>query len=71
MRAISATRRRSLLSDDEADAQARRLLDGVLRDGTPVVALAFWFRGREPSAVRGTGTSAAALYHWHRTTERR
>jgi len=40
-------------------------LDGVLRDGTPVVALAFWFRGREPSAVRGTGTSAAALYHWH------
>ena len=41
-------------------------LDRVLSEGTPVVALAFWFRGREPAAVRGTGTSAAALYHWRR-----
>lgn len=41
-------------------------LDSMLRDRTPVVALAFWFRGREPSAVRGTGASGAALYHWRR-----
>ena len=41
-------------------------LDGVLREGTPVVALAFWFRGREPAAVRGTGLGGAALYRWRR-----
>jgi hypothetical protein len=41
-------------------------LDGVLADGTPVVALTFWFRGRKASAVReGPGLrGAVALYCW-------
>jgi hypothetical protein len=41
-------------------------LDGMLADGTAVVALTFWFRGRKPSAVHdGPGLrGAAALYHW-------
>ena len=42
-----------------------RFLDGTLGDDTPVVALAFWFRGRQPSAVRGgDGLGGAALYRW-------
>jgi hypothetical protein len=41
-------------------------LDRVLQDGTPVVALTFWFHGRRVSAVReGPGLrGSAALYHW-------
>jgi hypothetical protein len=41
-------------------------LDNILTDGTPVVALTFWFRCRTPSATReGPGLrGAAALYHW-------
>lgn len=41
-------------------------LDDNLKEGTPVVALSFWFRGREVSAVReGPGfRGAAALYYW-------
>ncbi|MBI0328743.1 methyltransferase domain-containing protein [Burkholderia plantarii] len=42
------------------------LLDRMLRPGTPVVALTFWFRGRQVEAVRqGPGLrGAAALYRW-------
>lgn len=42
------------------------LLDEKLKDATPVVALSFWFRGRQVSAVReGVGfRGAAALYFW-------
>jgi hypothetical protein len=42
------------------------LLDDMLKPGTPVVSLTFWFRDREVSAVRqGLGLgSAAALYIW-------
>lgn len=41
-------------------------LDVVLRPGTPVVALSFWFRDRQMSASRkGAGLlRAAALYFW-------
>ncbi|WP_158808421.1 trans-aconitate 2-methyltransferase [Beijerinckia sp. L45] len=41
-------------------------LDRVLPDGTPVVALTFWFRGRKVSAAKeGPGLrGSAALYHW-------
>jgi trans-aconitate methyltransferase len=41
-------------------------LDSMLSENTPVVALSFWFRGREVSAVReGPGLrGAAALYYW-------
>jgi tRNA A58 N-methylase Trm61 len=41
-------------------------LDRTLKPGTPVVALSFWFRDRQPAAVReGPGLrGAAALYHW-------
>jgi trans-aconitate methyltransferase len=43
-----------------------QFLDGMLAEGTPVVALTFWFRGRKASAVReGPGLrGAAALYRW-------
>ena len=43
-----------------------KFLDGMLADGTPVVALTFWFRDRKVSAVReGPGLrGAAALYRW-------
>lgn len=42
------------------------LLDRMLRPGTPVVALTFWFRERQVEAVRqGPGLrGAAALYRW-------
>lgn len=41
-------------------------LDAKLKEGTPVVALSFWFRDREVSATReGLGfRGAAALYYW-------
>jgi tRNA A58 N-methylase Trm61 len=41
-------------------------LDGWLREDTPVVALTFWFRDRETSAVlEGPGLrGGAALYRW-------
>jgi len=41
-------------------------LDRVLKPGTPVVSLTFWFRGREAAFERnGPGLrGAAALYHW-------
>jgi hypothetical protein len=41
-------------------------LDRTLRPGTPVVSLAFWFRGREVSAVgqRAGLLGQAALYYW-------
>jgi hypothetical protein len=39
-------------------------LDGAIRPGTPVVALAFWFREREPVLVQGAGLDGAALYRW-------
>lgn len=41
-------------------------LDGQLRPGTPVVSLSFWFRDRQPTAIRdGAGLlGAAALYSW-------
>jgi hypothetical protein len=38
-----------------------QLLDQSLRPGTPVVTLAFWFRGREVAAAVRKG---AALYFW-------
>jgi len=43
-----------------------RFLNDMLAEGTPVVALTFWFRGRVVSAVReGPGLrGAAALYRW-------
>jgi hypothetical protein len=41
-----------------------RFLDGAIVSGTPVVALAFWFRDRQPSAVQGAGLNGAALYRW-------
>ena len=42
------------------------LLDQSLRPGTPVVSLAFWFRGRKVAAVRkGPGfRGEVALYYW-------
>jgi hypothetical protein len=42
------------------------LFDQTLKPGTPVVALTFWFRGREAAATRdGPGLrGAAALYYW-------
>jgi Putative methyltransferase len=42
------------------------LLDQMLKPGTPVVSLTFWFREREIAAVRqGQGLrGAAALYFW-------
>ncbi|WP_144151890.1 SAM-dependent methyltransferase [Paraburkholderia sp. BCC1885] len=42
------------------------LLDGMLKPGTAVVSLTFWFRGREVAASRqGPGLrGAAALYFW-------
>jgi hypothetical protein len=41
-------------------------LDRMLKPGTPVVSLTFWFRDREVAAVRqGSGLrGAAALYFW-------
>lgn len=36
-------------------------LDAELRPGTPVVAVAFWFRDRRPVATR---RAAVALYRW-------
>ncbi len=41
-------------------------LDGMLKPGTPVVSLTFWFRDRHVAAVReGPGLrGAAALYYW-------
>lgn len=41
-------------------------LDRMLKSGTPVVALTFWFRGRQVAAKRdGPGLrGAAALYYW-------
>jgi hypothetical protein len=41
-------------------------LDRMLKPATPVVALTFWFRGREVAVVReGPGLrGAAALYDW-------
>lgn len=41
-----------------------RFLDGALANDTPVVALAFWFRERHPSAVRQGRLGGAALYRW-------
>jgi predicted RNA methylase len=41
-----------------------RFLDGALANDTPVVALAFWFRDRQPSAVRQGRLGGAALYRW-------
>ena len=41
-----------------------RFLDGALADDTPVVALAFWFHERQPSAVRRGRLGGAALYRW-------
>ncbi|MEE8407983.1 MAG: class I SAM-dependent methyltransferase [Myxococcota bacterium] len=43
-----------------------RTLDRELRNGTPVVALTFWFRGRVPVARRrGPGVRGdVALYYW-------
>jgi len=42
------------------------MLDRMLKPGTPVVSIMFWFRGREVAAVRtGDGLSdAVALYYW-------
>lgn len=42
------------------------LLDRMLKPGTPVVSLTFWFRERQVAAVReGPGLrGAAALYFW-------
>jgi hypothetical protein len=72
-------RRGNFYDHDVSDAQALTcylmmkpmprlagFLDGMLREGTPVVALTFWFRGRQPSSVRkGNGLrGAAALYRW-------
>jgi trans-aconitate methyltransferase len=70
-------RRANFYRCDLADAQAvtcylmmkpmprlARFLDGVLPEGTPVVALAFWFHGRTPEAVRGDRLRGAALYRW-------
>ena len=41
-------------------------LDRMLKSGTPVVSLTFWFRDRQVEASRdGPGLrGAAALYHW-------
>lgn len=41
-------------------------LDGTLKPGTPVIALTFWYRDRQPIATReGPGLrGAAALYLW-------
>jgi Mycolic acid cyclopropane synthetase len=41
-------------------------LDGMLKAGTPVVSLTFWFREREVAETReGPGLrGAAALYYW-------
>ena len=41
-------------------------LDKMLKPGTPVVSLTFWFRGREVAAVKnGPGLRGeAALYYW-------
>jgi tRNA A58 N-methylase Trm61 len=41
-------------------------LDQMLKPGTPVVALSFWFRDREAAASRESAgpLGAAALYHW-------
>jgi hypothetical protein len=41
-------------------------LDEMLKTGTPVVSLTFWFRGREVAAVKnGPGLRGeAALYYW-------
>jgi len=41
-----------------------RFLDSALADDTPVVALAFWFHERVPSAVRQGRLGGAALYRW-------
>ncbi|SDH24376.1 class I SAM-dependent methyltransferase [Paraburkholderia phenazinium] len=41
------------------------LLDGMLKPGTRVVSVAFWFRGRQVAATRqGRMRGAVALYHW-------
>lgn len=42
------------------------LLDRMLRPGTPVVCISFWFRNREVAAVReGRGwRGKVALYYW-------
>jgi hypothetical protein len=42
------------------------LLDRSLAPGTPVVSLAFWFRGREVAASLGRAglLRASALYYW-------
>jgi len=41
-------------------------LDEMLKPGTPVVSLTFWFRGREVASVKnGPGLRGeAALYYW-------
>jgi hypothetical protein len=41
-------------------------LDRMLKSGTPVVSLTFWFRERQAAAIRdGPGIrGAAALYYW-------
>lgn len=41
-------------------------VDTILKAGTPVVSLSFWFRGRQVAAVRkGPGLRGeAALYFW-------
>lgn len=43
-----------------------RLLDQMLRPGTPVVSIAFWFRDRKIAAsLKSAGVlGAAALYYW-------
>jgi len=46
-------------------------LDSMLKPGTPVVSLTFWFRGREVTARRtGPGIRGeAALYYWPANAE--
>lgn len=43
-----------------------RFLDRMLKPGTPVVSLAFWFRDRKHAAFLNTAgpLRAAALYYW-------
>jgi len=49
-------------------ARLAEKLDAELAPGTPVVALAFWFRGRVPSAQEH---NVAALYRWPARGEER
>jgi hypothetical protein len=46
-------------------------LDKVIKSGTPVIALTFWFRNRQVAATRGGPglRGAAALYYWPATKQ--